>query len=399
MKKFDKILNNFLVNAIKFTSNNGNVNLDILEKNGNIQIAVKDTGRGIHPDDLTHIFDRFYQTKYSDYASEGGTGIGLSLCKELSVLMGGEIWAESELEQGSVFYFSFPIKESKEDFVSDELKIKPNAEKSSDKTDSEALSLVCSKDKTILVVEDNKDLREYQRVILSDYNIILTENGKQALDYLENNEAPDIVISDLMMPVMNGMELIEKVKSIDSLRQIPFIMLTAKTNQQVKIRALRFGIDDYLTKPFDEEELRVRIANLLQYQNGRLDALEIDSNKIKASNKDGDYALSKFDLEWLENLEQFTIDNLKNDYLNVTLLSKEMSMSESTLLRQLKKLTGMTPGKYIQELRLNQAKEYILNKTYRTISLVSYNVGFKDSNSFSRTFKKRFGKSPSDMSK
>ena len=397
LKKFDKILNNFLANAIKFTSENGDVTLNAIEKEGNIEIVVKDSGMGIHPDDLSKIFNRFYQSKNKTYASEGGTGIGLSLCKELAELMEGRVWAKSELGEGSEFYFTFPIKEIKEECISEVIQGKDPLMKSQNQGSEINLSNNQSGEITILVVEDNKDLREYQKIILGDYNVVVAVNGKDALDYLSLNPSPDLIISDLMMPVMDGMQLIEKVKSSDALRHIPFIMLTAKTNQQVKIKALRFGIDDYLTKPFDEEELRVRIANLLQFQKSRISAIESDPIEPENSKTNSRHLLSEPDMIWLEELEKFIVENLQNDLLSVSLLAKAMSMSESTLLRQLKRLTGLTPGKYIQELRLNQAKEYLLNKTFKSISLVSYNVGFKDSNSFSRTFKKRFGKKPSEI--
>ncbi len=398
LKKFDKILNNFLANALKFTSRNGIVKLDMQEKENSIQIMVKDSGRGIHPDDLPYIFDRFYQSTNNDFATEGGTGIGLSLCKELSELMHGKVWATSTSGIGSIFYFTFPItKVDAESLKVQDVNLTEEAGQEELLEPSHVQEIL--REKTILVVEDNKDLREYQRIILSDYNVVLTENGKTAMDYLKANTNPDLILSDLMMPVMDGMELVERVKSIDQFRHIPFVMLTAKTNQQVKIKALRYGIDDYLTKPFDDEELRVRISNLLQIQKNRMAVLESDNNHSENAQSETKHHLSQPDLQWLEELENFVIENLKNEFLSVTLLSKEMSMSESTLLRQLKRLTGMTPGKYIQELRLNKAREYLLNNTFKTISLVSYNVGFKDSNSFSRTFKKRFGKRPSDIGK
>ncbi|MFT6336583.1 MAG: signal transduction histidine kinase/CheY-like chemotaxis protein [Halioglobus sp.] len=391
-KKVEKVLNNLLTNAIKFTNSGGTVFLSVKTRGNLIKIEVRDTGRGIHPDDIDHIFNRFYQSK-NQSSYDGGTGIGLSLSKELTHVMGGELSVQSILGQGSTFFLSLPCEKSFTDgfnegvamdsVINDEMK------------PIEPLALTPSKDKVILIVEDNIDLREYQEIILSDYKVVLTENGKDAMDYLEKGRMPDLIISDLMMPVMDGLQLIEKVKASDKFRHLPFIMLTAKTNQQVKIKALRYGIDDYLTKPFDEEEFKVRVANLLYFQKLRLSVKNDDINlKEESKNKNG---LSQPDLDWLEKLESYIIKNVSNDLLNVSIISNTMLVSESTLLRQLKKLTGMTPGKYLQEIRLNQAREYLINRSFKSVSLVASKVGFRDATSFSRSFKKRFGKSPSEI--
>ena len=205
----------------------------------------------------------------------------------------------------------------------------------------------------ILIVEDNADLREYYKIILSDYSIVTTEHGQEALDYLQQNESPDLIISDLMMPVMDGMQLLENIKSSEKWCHIPVIMLTAKTNQQVKIKALRYGIDDYLNKPFDEEELKVRINNLLQHQANR----KAFSKTIKKETKENER--SQTELKWLEELEIYILANINSELLTIASISKNFAMSESSLLRQLKKLTGFTPVKYLQELRLNQARALI----------------------------------------
>lgn len=390
--KFEKVVNNFLSNALKFTGKGGKVSLVATLIDGNILIKVQDNGRGIHADDLPHIFDRFYQSKRADLPEEGGTGIGLSLCKELAELMDGQVWAESALNLGSTFYFTFPAIKSKQIPTSNETPTRPLGLPSrSFQSEQQASDSVSDHTKpNILIAEDNHELRQYYSIILSGYNTILTENGQEALDYLKHNERPELILSDLMMPVMDGLQLIQTLKSNERYRDIPFIMLTAKTDKLIKLKALRYGIDDYLSKPFDEEELQVRIKNLLTHSRVR------KKDRINKSYSKYDIIVSDEDVLFIQDLENFIIKNILNDKLSVPMIAKEFNMSESTLNRQIKSLIGLTPGKYIQEIKLNYAREMIETQKFRTISQVSYEAGFKDAAAFSRAFKKRFGKSPTE---
>lgn len=389
-KKFEKVINNFLSNAVKFTPPAGRILFLAREEEDTVLISVEDNGRGISAMDLPHVFDRFYQSKDKDVPTEGGTGIGLSMSRELAKLMNGEVWAESTLGEGSTFYFRFPKWISEEVAVPvQEFGAAAGAEKVLEAEVTVGGPAVPGKH--ILIVEDNADLREYYQILLSDYALTLAENGRKALDYLSQGKLPDLIISDLMMPIMDGMQLLAHLKASDSFRHLPVIMLTAKTNQQVKIEALRYGIDDYLNKPFDDDELRIRITNLLLRQAERKVFLQ-EENVDEAKP-----TLAASDLNWLKEVEAFIFERLESPDLSVGLLSQVFSMSESTLLRQIKRLTGLTPKRYLQELRLSQAREFILNNEYRSISEVAYQVGFKDSAAFSRSFKKRFGKAPSEV--
>jgi YesN/AraC family two-component response regulator len=189
---------------------------------------------------------------------------------------------------------------------------------------------------------------------------------------------------------MDGMQLLNALKSSDTLRHLPVIMLTARTNRQDKIKALRFGIDDYLNKPFDEDELLVRITNLLHHTASRSKSLTNNANTTTSG-------LSQTEMNWLEELENYILSQLNMPGLSVTNIAHEFAMSESTLLRQLKKLTGLTPNQYLREVKLNQAQVFLTNQTYRSIAEVAYQVGFKDPTSFARSFKKRFGKAPTEV--
>ncbi len=204
---------------------------------------------------------------------------------------------------------------------------------------------------------------------------------------------PDLILSDLMMPVMDGYQLLEKLKSDDATRHIPVIMLTARAEAEDKIKALRIGVDDYLTKPFDEEELLARIKNLLHNQTVRRQAMTED---LPAS-EDAAPLLSQPDREWLETFEAYVQKHFSSDILNVLSLANAFAMSESTLLRQLKRLTGLSPLQYVQEVRLTEARRLLETRRYNSIAQVASKVGYDDARTFTRSFKQRFGKRPSEF--
>ena len=290
--KFEKILHNFLSNAMKFTAEGGKITLELKELNSHIQMSVADTGQGIHPDDQPFIFNRFYQAGKSATDYSGGTGIGLSLCKELAELLGGKVWVKSKLDEGSTFYFRFPKKE----IARGENRSAIHTIEPVEKTPENASGLIniqglsSGKDQevpgntkpVVLIVEDNPDLRRYLRLLLLEFKVFTAVHGQDALDQLTNNQPTlkvDLIISDLMMPVMDGFRFLEKLKSDDRWRHIPTIMLTAKINPKSKLRALRIGVDDYLSKPFQEIELKSRIENLLRNYRERMHLFSQNSKK------------------------------------------------------------------------------------------------------------------------
>lgn len=401
--KLKIILNNLLSNAIKFTPIGGKVTISVKDSSNHIFIAVTDTGRGIHAEDLPHVFNRFYQSNQLDTPTEGGTGIGLALSQEFIKLMGSTIQVESVLGEGSIFSIQLPRKEilamASPDTVTEAGKAvtdnavdtKPNA------TTTHAT--------TILVVEDNISLQSYLRTILEPYyQIITAENGQVALDILVNQNSNktkeldtsiniQLVLSDIMMPVMDGYQLMEHVKTHEQLRHLPIIMLTARADIQDKLKALRIGVDDYLLKPFEEEELLVRIKNLLENYKQRLSHDIIKDKNSKPSSKS---SISQEDQQWLENVEIYVQQQYSHTHFSIPSLAAEFAMSERSFQRQLKRLTGTSPSKYVQEIRLNTARQLLENHTFNSIAQVAYEVGFKDTKTFSRSFKKRFGKTPSE---
>lgn len=209
-----------------------------------------------------------------------------------------------------------------------------------------------------------------------------------------------LIVSDLMMPVVDGYQLLEKLKSNDTTRYIPVIILTARAEAGDRLKALRIGVDDYLTKPFDEEELLVRIENLLVNSRSwqfATEELKPDSPQSAIKNATEKPIISEIDWVWLESFKAFVQKNIANEMLDIPFLASEFSMSESTLLRQLKRLTGLSPIQYLQEVRLDKARHLLESRSYDSISKVADKVGYSDLSSFSRSFRNRFGKSPSDF--
>ena len=394
-EKCRQILDNLISNAFKYTRPEGNINSIISLKKDRLSIEVSDSGIGIHPIDLPNVFDRFYQTKRVDKPAEGGTGIGLSLCKQYVELFGGTVKVKSKLGEGSVFKVEFPVElvEVNQERVHSLTILENLPEQHFLPRQSENTPESVTKEKpTVLVVEDNPELQDYIKMILSEkYHVLTADNGQIALERLPSIPKCNLVLSDLMMPIMDGYQLLERLKSEDATRHIPVIMLTARADAKDRLKALRIGVDDYLTKPFIEEELLVRIENLLQNQAIRT---SVQNDVPELLNSD-EPLVSILDREWLEKFEHYIGKYYANETLSVPGLAEEFAMSESTLLRQLKRLTGLTPIQYLQEIRLNKARELLENQTYQSIYEIAIAVGYKDGRSFSRGFKKRFGKLPS----
>ncbi|MEM7105224.1 MAG: ATP-binding protein [Bacteroidota bacterium] len=402
--KLQNMLNNLLSNAIKFTPSGGQINVTVQDKTNAILFSVKDTGRGITPNDLPHVFDRFYQSEEENVPTEGGTGIGLAFCKELATVMEGKIWVESQPGAGSTFFVELPRKEvlGVPAELEEELPEIPVTLSVNGKPDqSNAATFVEDGRLTILVVEDNYSLRDYLTTILEPhYKVVCATNGKEALKLLggesNGNQGticdPSLIISDVMMPFMDGFQLMEILKSDDRYKHLPLIMLTARADIRDKLKALRIGVDDYLLKPFDEQELLVRISNLLENFMLRKELVNGDSLSPKEIP-----AISKQDYQWLETFETYIQQNLSNERMNVPEIAHQFAMSESSLLRQLKYLTGLTPAKYLQEMRLDKARQLLEQHVYNSVSKVAQVVGYSDARSFTRNFKKRYGMSPSEF--
>ncbi|MCB0640390.1 MAG: response regulator [Phaeodactylibacter sp.] len=387
--KLEKILTNLLANAFKFTEPGDRVTLLVEELPNKLRIQVIDTGRGMREADLPHIFNRFYQTKHPEQAEEGGTGIGLALCAEFAKLMKGSLRAESTWQEGSTFSFEFPKIEvlgtsTAETLTGTELPhalpVIPAAQAS-----------VEAPRPRILLVEDHQQLSAYIRMILqAHYTVFACRHGAAALEQLEawraEGQSVDLILSDIMMPVMDGFQLLEKLKGSDAFRSIPVILLTARADLQGRLKALRIGVDDYLVKPFIESELLARIENLVK----RFAQQPADGPQWTRPE------ISLADQEWLAEQEELLKENLSNTDFSVSFWAASVALSERQLQRKIKLLTQLSPLQYLQENRLHPARQLLETGRYYSVSEVAQAVGFSVPATFSRNFKKRFGKSPSD---
>ncbi|MDR1203308.1 MAG: response regulator [Tannerellaceae bacterium] len=387
--KVDKIIYNLLSNACKYTPPNGNVNLCLKESTeGNthfLTIKVSDTGVGISREDLSNIFTRFYSNSINK--SGESNGIGLNLTKDLVEIHKGTIHAESEIDKGSVFTVTIPIdKDSYNDndaSLVDSIIIQ-----------GRSMATTGSKtDVTILLVEDNKELLELMMNILSKhYNILAAKNGIEALNCVKENKT-DIIISDVMMPEMDGLELCREIKKDLKTSHIPIILLTAKNNTQDRIDCYNAGADGYITKPFDLKVLEARINNFIATKKVQQKEFKSDVN-INLSTLN----FPSIDEQFLTNAIKIIENNLLEPDFDVITLSEKLNMSKSSLYRKLKGMTDLSPSDFIRNIRLKQACLLLKNKTI-TISEIAYAVGFSDPKYFSLCFKNEFNMTPSEFQK
>ncbi len=395
--KMEIILINLLSNAIKFTPSGGEIGFYIKNDGDFLELEIRDTGMGIAEAEKTKIFERFYQTEHDDYYE--GYGLGLALSKELISQLKGEIHVESELGVGSTFLVKIPFKRSLE------IELEPDSKKietrGNIKDDVNNIFISGEKPKRILVVEDNDDLRFYiQSILENSYNPIGAGNGISALEWLrlgeEKGELPDLIVTDLMMPKMDGHEFISTLKNSANWRSIPVIVVTALSSEHVKLDALRVGTDDYLVKPFTEIELTTRIRKLLKNQKKRL---TLTTNGIYDSNLQSNISTEKIsasDFEWILKVEAKLKNRIGDFDYTLTKLAGEMQLSTKSLQSKIRELTGLTPKKYQRQIILQHARDLILDQKVDKVGELALSMGFTDQHYFSKLYEKNYGISPKD---
>lgn len=395
--KFKKVLHNLLSNAFKFTPEGGEVFVRIAERieKGKtlMEVSVTDTGRGIHPNDLPHVFNRFYQSEQADAPTEGGTGIGLALVKELIGLMDGEVLVESELEKGTTFQFYLPLIYADDTY----LEVSKSTEQPLVFPIEESLEIDSSEipdppyKPTILIVEDHQQMRQFLKKSLKEfYQIKEAQDGLEALEVLAKTEV-DLVLSDLMMPRMDGYQLLEHLKADMKTGFLPTIMLTARADVEDKLKALAIGVNEYMLKPFHPTELRVRIKNLIHFSLERKKWLaEMHSYAAYQDQQSPNQELINL-------AKKDIINHLSDSNYGVIHLAEATALSQRSLARKLKAATGMSPLQFINEIRLQEARKLLELGIKSTVAEVMYQVGFRAGGHFSRNFQKRFGKNPSEI--
>ncbi|MEN0002749.1 MAG: ATP-binding protein [Bacteroidota bacterium] len=388
--KTEKIIYNFLTNALKFTAPTGTITITARRNQERLVLSVQDTGIGIPAADLEKIFDRFYQVQQSERLA--GTGIGLALSKELAKVMDGKVWAESTLGQGSTFYVELPLVETFAVKAKTPIRqpaevlagLSPIEQEASSPPPATTHQQAC-----ILVVEDNADLRQYISVTLQEhYQVQTAEHGQAALAWLaqQNGHLPAVIISDIMMPIMDGMELLQTIKKEDRYRHIPMIMLTARQSIPIKVDALRIGVDDYLTKPFNDMELIARVHNLVYNSQNRLPIPDSATPPKR----------SAAEQHWLAQVEQIIIEQLSNPHFILKDIAPQINMSYNGFQRKLKKITGLTPKRYERSIKLHRAREILKSGEVETVSEVLYQLGFDNHYHFSKLYKEEYGVMPSE---
>lgn len=397
---FDKevvtiILDNLISNAIKYTEK-GTITLGLHQVVRNnihhTEISVSDTGFGIAPDALPHIFDRYYQEGSEHQAS--GTGIGLALVKNLVVLHEGEIRVESSLNVGSTFYVSLLTDNTYPHVLHADSTEKTSDEKGEKE---ENIEPVHNGKRILLIVEDNRDICDYIVESFSDdFEVRTAANGEQGLEQALGC-IPDIIVSDIMMPVMNGIVMCRKLKEDLRTSHIPIILLTAKDSLQDKEEGYQVGADSYLTKPFSATLLHSRIHNLLESR--KLLAERFNTNSILIDKRAAvTESMNKLDNEFLEKINKLIEDRLSSEKIDIGYLSDAMCMSNSTLYRKMKALTGLSTNEYIRKIKMQYAERLLLEGKYN-ISEVAFKVGINSTVYFRQCFKDEFGMAPSDYLK
>ncbi len=395
---FDKVIMNILSNAFKFTPAGGNITIRITHDDQQVRIAISDSGKSIPEDKLPHIFERFYQASYKINDRNTGTGIGLDLTRSLVELHHGTIQANNLPEgQGCEFVVTLPLGNEHlkpEEMILDNEDVS-HASSLIDDTEMLVQETTVEMPKIgqrqrILIVEDDEEIRDYLSSELSpDYDISTASNGRIGLcDMMK--KVPDMIISDIMMPEMDGNELCSKVKSNPATSHIPVILLTAKSRDEDQLEGLEIGADAYIIKPFNMDILRRTIVNLihthqmLRLKYGRNDSLEEQVDEVKMKSPDD---------QLLERIMKVINKNISNSDLSIDKIADEVGISRVHLHRKMKELTGQTPHDFIRNIRLKQAANLLASQNMN-ITEVIYACGFNNAASFSTIFKKFYGMSP-----
>lgn len=389
LDQIDKSVSNLLSNAIKYSGKGSNITMELSQTDSEVTLQVMDDGYGIKPEDQNKVFERFYQAQNSETVTTPGTGIGLSLVKEIIELHHGTVTLTSRLDQGCCF--SIKLKKGKAHFSRKQL-VEPISVTNTQPMSSaqvNTLGLINDNDlTTLLIVDDNNELRHFISLQLSDnYKIIQAENGEQGLaaacEYL-----PDLIVSDVMMPIMTGIEMTQKLKSIAATQTIPIILLTAKSTKRETVEGFNAGADDYLTKPFDTSELVMRVNSLINARKliRQKVAFEITSKKLNIKQQS---PLS-------DRITLLIEQHLSTPGFGVEDLAEKLHLTRKTLTRKCNAEIGMPPQTYINKLRMHHASNLLLEGKL-TISEIAYALGYESLAHFSRSFKKHTGKSPSQL--
>lgn len=390
--KIDKILYNLISNAFHYTPNGGSVKVFAGKTEINsktfLQIKVIDTGIGISEDEKNNLFTPFYQGQRQKKLRNGGSGIGLALTKGLIDLFQGSIQVESKINEGTTFTISIPvpfIENQLDELIDKPISLEPDMHDSADLSDDNV-----DNSDIILVVEDDPDMQYYIRNILSDkFKIITADNGEEGYK-LAVEAIPDLIISDIMMPVKDGIEMANELKDDNKTSHIPLILLTSLHDESHVVKGYKIGVDDYITKPFSATILKARIDNILLNRNRNWEQYKQSENLADYTEKLSENPRKQ---EFLNKVNEIILSNIENHNFGINELADELQMSVNQLFRKVKNLLNTTPYNLIVQVRMTQAAKLIRESDYN-ISEITFLVGYQELSNFSRSFKKFYNMSP-----
>lgn len=401
-QRIESLLYNLLSNAMKFTRDKGTIELAVAlhEERGEVTITVKDNGIGIPKERIGEIFERFaqYSAAVKGGSGSSGSGIGLALSKEIVELHKGHIEVESKVGKGSTFTIHLLLGNSH--FSMEQIDFQSAGQVGADKPQSERRAAVVNRPKDakkILLVEDNSEVRAFiYNNLIDTYEVIEAADGVEALERLKE-DMPDVVVTDIMMPRMDGIELVDHIRKDFELSHLPVIMLTAKQTPADSILAMKYGADAYITKPFSMEFLQARIDNLLSQRSMLFDKIQT----LTAGNRTAttgqvhpkDVVVTNRDEEFLHELMEWIEANIENSDLTIDNLATHLRLGRTTMYNKIKSLTGKSPVELIKEYRVTKS-EMLLRTGQFSVSEVAYKVGFSDPGYFSRCFKEQYKSSP-----
>jgi len=387
LQKLEKIINNLVFNAIKYSPAESDIILEATIKNQLLTIKIIDFGLGISEDEIDKIFERFYQSTKNQ--SVGGIGIGLSLAKDFAVLLGGSLTVSSTPRKGSIFTLQLPVQKI------DAPDLQTSSDLPDEKPETPLLNEVIThtnspKKPHILVVEDNPEMNNYLVEVLSEkYYCSTAFDGLEALEKVKTTDF-DLITSDIMMPIIDGFEFRQLLNKENTYKNIPFILISAKTLEEDKIKGFQLGIDDYIVKPFNKNELIARVDNLIENKKTRK-LWELKNKELLSKD------VVSFNKKLIDKATQIVLDNLSNEHFKTTDLAKEVGYSSRQFSRLLKEHTGLSPVKFMLEIRLQEAYKVLQNHTFPSLAEVRYHVGIISSSYFNKKFKERFGIFPADL--
>jgi signal transduction histidine kinase/DNA-binding response OmpR family regulator len=384
--KIQKILTNLLSNAFKYTPDGGSIKIYISKQGTNVCVKVSDSGLGINDEDKIHVFERFYQAQQRQ--DETGSGIGLHIVSEYVNLHGGTITVKDNFPHGSVFTFKLPVRE-----IVEEKQAFLNTKSVDVRAEHIENIEIISVKPVLLFVDDNKDFCDFMADNLkAEYFVVTANNGQEAIEKLNEYDVT-IIVSDVMMPIMDGIELCKQVKNNIYWSHIPVILLTARTAEEYQIEGLELGADDYITKPFNFDLLRLRIQKFIEWtkKSHAIFSQKMDVNPAEIT-------ITSLDEVFIDKAIKIVEENISDAEFSVEALGVDLGLTRGHLYKKIMIITGKSPSEFIRTIRLKRGRQ-LLEKSQLQISEIAYEVGFNSPKRFSKYFRDEFGLSPTEYLK